>query len=73
MAVAKGGLNVQTTNSSVWMMGGLEPQLVSVERDRANLRAFLESRRTEQRSLVERLRRLAPARASEPDLVCCPV
>ena len=56
---------------AIWMIGGLQPDLVSTTRDREQRTALRESRRTAHRSLFARLRGAAPARAAETDLVCC--
>jgi len=58
-------------NDSVWVFGGLQPELRSVTRDREHQIAFRESRRVASVPFLDRLRGVTRAKAAEPDLVCC--
>jgi len=57
---------------AIWMVGGLEPELRSVAREREQRRAARESRRTTGRSWLARNRGETRSQAAETDLVCCP-
>ena len=56
---------------SVWVFGGLQPELRSVTRDRDHQIALRDSRRSAPVPFLDRLRGVTRTRAAEPDLVCC--
>jgi len=59
-------------NYAIWMIGGLQPELRSVGREREQRHEVQESRRSSHPSLAARLRGLRPARADQADLAGCP-
>ena len=61
------------TNIAAWMIaGGPRSESRATQREREQLAAFRESQRSEQVSLIDRLRGLSRPRQAETDLVCCP-
>ncbi|HXI81547.1 MAG TPA: hypothetical protein VNM34_12105 [Verrucomicrobiae bacterium] len=59
-------------NIAAWMIaGGPRIEIPSIERNRANLRAFRERQREDHIGLIDRLRGIVRPATTEVDLVCC--
>jgi len=59
-------------NIAAWMIaGGPRIEIPSIERNRANLRAFRERQREDHVGLIDRLRGIVRPATTEVDLVCC--
>jgi hypothetical protein len=57
---------------AAWMIaGGTRIEIPSLDRDRANLRAFRESQRVDRVGLIDRLRGIGRPKTVDADLVCC--
>jgi len=57
---------------ALWMVGGQPAELRSVARDRQQQSTLRESRRSNHRSLLARLRGSTAMPVAETDLACCP-
>jgi len=59
-------------NIAAWTIaGGPRIEIPSIERNRANLRAFRERQREDHVGLIDRLRGIVRPATTEVDLVCC--
>ncbi|MEA2547029.1 MAG: hypothetical protein QOI09_2302 [Chloroflexota bacterium] len=60
------------TNFAAWMIaGGPRIEILAVDREREQLRAFRECQRESHVGLIDRLRGIARSKAADADLVSC--
>jgi len=57
---------------AIWMIGGMQPELHRIAREREQAHMLRASRRRDHVSLIDRLRGMTRTKSTETDLVCCP-